>query len=330
MATIRQLRGRWQAMVRRRGVPPRCKSFDKRTDATRWARELEAEADRSGWVADTRLAEKTTLRELLTRYRDQVSPTKRSALTERSRINAILRRPIVHRTLAKLTSADIATYRDERLKDAAPATVVRELNTLSHAIETALREWGLWLPRNPVKMVRRPSVPQGRKRRLENDEEERLLAACDRGRTPLLKQLVILAIETGMRRGELLGLRWQHVHLTKRIVHLPLTKNGESRDVPLSRRATDTLTALSEHKRPNIDLVFPMTGNSVRLAFEHLRVRAKMSYFHFHDLRHEAITRLFERGLNIAEVSAISGHKELRMLQRYTHLRAIDLVSRLG
>jgi hypothetical protein len=138
----------------------------------------QAEADRSGWVADTRLAEKTTLGELLTRYRDQVSPTKRSAHTERSRINAMLRRPIVHRTLAKLTSADVATYRDERLKDVAPATVVRELNTLSHAIEIALREWGLWLPRNPVKMVRRPSVPQGRKRRLEDGEEERLLAAC--------------------------------------------------------------------------------------------------------------------------------------------------------
>src|ERR1019366_4184452 len=177
MATVRRLRGRWQAQVRRRGVPPRGKSLDKRTDATRWARELEAEADRSGWVADTRLAEKTTLGELLTRYRDQVSPTKRSAHTERSRINAMLRRPIVHRTLSKLTSADVATYRDERLKDVAPATVVRELNTLSHAIEMALREWGLWLPRNPVKMVRRPSVPQGRKRRLEDGEEERLLAA---------------------------------------------------------------------------------------------------------------------------------------------------------
>ena len=330
MATIRRLRGRWQAMVRRRGVPPRCKSFDKRTDATRWARELEAEADRSGWVADTRLAEKTTMGELLTRYRDQVSPTKRSAHTEKARISAMVRRPIAHRTLAKLTSADVATYRDERLRDVAPATVVRELNTLSHAIETALREWGLWLPRNPVKMVRRPSVPQGRKRRLEQGEEERLLAACDRRRTPLLKQLVILAVETGMRRGELLGLRWEHVHLAKRIVHLALTKNGESRDVPLSRRATDTLTTLSKHKQPGADLVFPMSGNSVRLAFERLRARAKMPDFHFHDLRHEAITRLFERGLNIAEVSAISGHKELRMLQRYTHLRAIDLVGRLG
>jgi integrase len=330
MATIRQLRGRWQAMVRRRGVAPRCKSFDKRADATRWALDIEAEAARSGWVADTRLAERTTLGELLTRYSAQISPLKRSALTEQSRIKAILRRPIVHRTLAKLTSADCATYRDERLKVVAPATVVRELNTVSHAIEVATREWGVWLPRNPVKMVRRPSVPQGRKRRLEEGEEERLLAACDRGRTPLLKELIVLAIETGMRRGELLGLQWQHVNFAKRVAHLPLTKNGDSRDVPLSTRATAILVALAKHKQPNADLVFPMSGNSVRLAFEHLRVRAKLADFHFHDLRHEAITRLFERGLNIAEVSAISGHKELRMLQRYTHLRAADLVRRLG
>src|SRR5450830_253114 len=150
----------------------------------------------------------------------------------------------------------------------------RRTMRLSHAIETALREWGLWLPRNPVKMVRRPAVPQGRKRRLEEGEEERLLAACDRGRTPLLKQLIVLAIETGMRRGELLGLRWEHVHLTKRIVHLPLTKNGESRDVPLSRRATDTLIALSKLKHPKVDLVLPISGNAVRLAFERLRARA--------------------------------------------------------
>jgi len=132
-----------------------------------------------------------------------------------------------------------------------------------------------------------------------------------------------------MRCGELLGLRWEHVHLAKRIVHIPLTKNGESRDVPLSRRATDTLIALSKDKQSDADLVFPKSGNAVRLAFERLRARAKMPDFHFHDLRHEAISR-FLRGLNIAEVSAISGHKGLRMLQRYTHLRAIDLVGRLG
>ncbi|UGY27722.1 site-specific integrase [Bradyrhizobium septentrionale] len=113
------------------------------------------------------------------------------------------------------------------------------------------------------------------------------------------------------------------------VAHLPLTKNGDSRDVPLSRRAVETLRQLRADD-PKRERVFPMSGNAVRLAFEHLRVRAGMSDFHFHDLRHEAISRLFEKGLNIAEVSAISGHRELKMLQRYTHLRAVDLVARLG
>src|SRR5262245_66055798 len=118
MATIRQLRGRWQAMVRRRGVPPRCKSFDKRSDATRWARDLEAEADRSGWVADSRLAEKMTLGELLTRYCcAEITPTKRSADTESIRLRALFARDICHRTRAKLTSSDLAAYRDQRLQD---------------------------------------------------------------------------------------------------------------------------------------------------------------------------------------------------------------------
>jgi integrase len=330
MATIRRLRGRWQAQVRRRGVPPRAKSFNKRSDAERWARELEAEADRSGWVADTRVAEKTTLGELLTRYRDQVTPTKRGAHVEKHRINAILRRDICHRTLAKLTTSDVALYRDQRLASVSPGTVIRELNTLGHAIELATREWGLWLPRNPVKIVRRPSAPSGRKRRLKEGEEQRLLQATERGRNRYLKPLIVLAIETGMRRGELLALRWEHVDLDRRVAHLPLTKNGESRDVPLSTRAAQTLRELIAHPKRDAERTFPISGNAVRLAWEHLRDRAGVSDLHFHDLRHEAVSRLFERGLNIAEVSAISGHKELRMLQRYTHLRGVDLVARLG
>src|ERR1700693_3230819 len=244
MATIRKLRGRWQAQVRRRGVPPRAKSFDKRTDADRWARDLEAEADRYGWVADTRAAEKTTLGELLARYANEVTPTKRGAVSEKARINSIVRCPIAHRTLSRLTSSDLATYRDERLKCVAPATVVRELNTVSHTIDIATREWGLWLPRNPVKLVRRPPIPRGRTRRLKAGEEVRLLTACEQGRTPLMKPLIILAIETAIRRGEMLDLQWQHVDLLRCVAHLPLTKNGDSRDIPLSRRAVSAVKEL--------------------------------------------------------------------------------------
>lgn len=328
MATIRKLRGRWQAQVRRKGMAPRAKSFDKKSDAEQWARSLEAEVDRCGALPDTRIAENTTLGEIMTRYRDEISPTKRSAKTEIIRINALLRRPICHRTLTLLSSSDVATYRDERLKTVAPATVIRELNTISHALEIAQREWGVYLARNPVKLVRRPTAPRGRTRRLEGDEEQRLLAAADQGRNPFMKPLIILALETGMRRGELIDLRWEHVDLNRRVAHLPLTKNGSSREVPLSNRATEALLSLCDIAVD--DRVFATSCNAVRLAWEHLVERAGIAGLHFHDLRHEAVSRLFEKGLGITEVSTISGHKELRMLQRYTHLRAVDLVARLG
>jgi integrase len=170
---------------------------------------------------------------------------------------------------------------------------------------------------------------KGRKRRLREGEEAVILEACDRGRNRWLRPLVILAIETAMQRGELVGLLWEHVDFHKRVAHLPQTKNGDSRDVPLSLRATATLKALSlergEHRG-----VLPVSGNVARFAWEHLRVRAGCPDLRIHDLRHEAVSRLFERGLNIAEVAAISGHKEMKMLQRYTHLRAAYLVARLG
>jgi integrase len=164
---------------------------------------------------------------------------------------------------------------------------------------------------------------------LREGEEARLLAACDLGRNRWLKPLIILALETAMRRGELVGLLWEHVDLEKRVAHLPQTKNGDSRDVPLSQRATATLATLAQD-RGDRKLVLPLSGNATRLAWEHLRVRAECDGLHFHDLRHEAVSRLFERGLNVVEVAAISGHRELKMLQRYTHLRAVDLVARLG
>ena len=326
MATIRKLRGRWQAAVRRKGMQPRSKSFDAKSDAERWARSLEAELDRNGALPDMRPAESMTLAELLTRYRNEVSPTKRSAITEMARINAILRRPICFRTMTLLSTADLAAYRDERLKLVAPATVIRELNTISHAIDTARREWSIHLATNPCKLVRRPSPPKGRTRRLEGNEEELLLDAADKGRTPYLRPLIVLAVETGMRRGELLALRWEHIDLDRRVAHLPLTKNGTSRDVPLSTRAVDTLRTL---RTGGGATVFSAAPNAVRLAWERLTRRMGLSDLHLHDLRHEAVSRLFEKGFNVVEVAAISGHRELRMLTRYTHLRAADLAARL-
>lgn len=327
MATIRKLRGKWQAMVRRKGMPQRARSFEKRADAERWARDLEGQIDRTGGLIDTRAAEDTTLRDLFTRYLIEITPLKRSAKSEALRIKALMRQSIASYSIANLSSAVIAEYRDQRLKSVAPGTVVRELQTISHAIDIGRKEWGIRLAENPVKLVRRPALPRGRDRRLKDGEEARLYAACDALRSPHMRPLIVLAVETAMRRGELLGLCWGDIDWEKRITHLDLTKNGDSRDVPLSPRAYETLWHL--HGDRVSDRVFNVTGHAVQQAWDHLRGRAGCPDLHFHDLRHEAVSRLFEKGLDLMAVSTISGHKELSMLKRYTHLRAEDLVARL-
>jgi len=269
-----------------------------------------------------------TIRELLERYMKEITPHKRSAATESYRIKALMKRDIAHRTLAMLSSVDVATYRDMRLKTVSTSSVIRELNTLAHAIDVARKEWGVHLVQNPVRMIRRPAPPRGRDRRLEAGEEQRLLEAAGAGRSPHMRPLIVLAIETAMRQGEILSLTWPDIDLDKRIAHLDMTKNGESRDVPLSTRALEALALLREQQID--DRVVPTTKSAVQQAWGHLRERAGILDFRFHDLRHEGVSRLLERGLNVIETATISGHKELRMLQRYSHLRAIDLVDRLG
>lgn len=330
MATIRKLRGRWQAQVRRRGMKPRAKSFDSKSDAEKWARDLESQVDRFGTAPDTKILESTTLGELLERYQREITPAKRGAVQEDQRIGVLRRHDLAHRTLIGLSQQDISSFRDERLKTVAPSTTVRELAILSHVLEVAIRDWGFPLSRNVVKLVRRPIIRNERKRRLEGDEEQRLLDGCAAGKIPYFRALLILAIETGMRRGEILGLNWGDVSHNRRVITLTMTKNGSGREVPLSQRAFDTVMEWKSLADVDQLQVFPMKPGSLEQVWRRLLIRAEIAGLRFHDLRHEGVSRLFERGLNVIEVSSISGHKELRMLQRYTHLSADSLVSRLG
>lgn len=330
MATIRKLRGRWQAQVRRRGMKPRCKSFDTKLEAEKWARDLEAQVDRFGAAPDTKILESTTLGQLLERYQREVSPLKRGSVQEIQRIDVLRRHELAYRTMIGLSQQDIASFRDERLQSVAPSTAVRELAILSHVLEVAIRDWGVPLSKNVVKLVRRPVIRNERSRRLTPDEEQRLLDACDVGKIPFLRTLLVVAVETAMRRGELLGLKWSDFSHNRRVLSLALTKNGSGRDVPLSQRAFDMLLAWKEHPAVDQSMIFPMRAGTLEQAWRRLLVRAGINGLRFHDLRHEGVSRLFERGLNVIEVSSVSGHKELRMLRRYTHLAADDLVARLG
>jgi integrase len=332
VATFRK-RGpyQWQAQIRKKGYPLQTKTFDTKAAAETWARATEYEMDQGLFVSRSE-AESTTLGELLQRYLEDVTPLKKGAASETSRIRALLRHKLANRYVASIRGVDIAKYRDERLKKVSPGTAKRDLVILSHLFEVARKEWGIHVY-NPVRDIKLPPHAKARDRRLRpgeegaEDEETRLLAACHEARNPFLLPIVRLALETAMRQGELVGLRWEHIDLTRQIAHLPDTKNGESRTVPLSSAAVRVLRSLSRGTYH----VFPgLTTEAVKRAYIRAVRRANIENLRFHDLRHEATTRLFEKGLNIMEVASITGHKDLRMLRRYTHLKAENLAKKLG
>ncbi len=331
MASIRK-RGpyQWEARIRRKGWPIQCKTFERKQDAEEWARDIESEIDR-GIFSCRKEAENTTLTEALDRYAREVTPHKKGAQQELARIARWKQQPLSQAFLATIRGADLAKYRDDRLSEGKSSNTVRlELAVISHLFNIARKEWGMESLSNPAQNIRMPSNSRPRDRRLVDDEEERLRHACRESKSKGLEAIVILAIETAMRQGELLGLEWKNVDFKRRIAHLPYTKNNESRDVPLSSRAIEVLKARPRDIKSN--KVFydwkrnDSLGNSWRRAVK----RAAIEGLRFHDLRHEATSRLFERGLNIMEVATITGHKDLKMLKRYTHLKAEDLARKLG
>ncbi len=325
MASIRKHGNKWQARITRRATSPLAKSFLSKSDAERWARQAESQLDQGNFV-DITEARRTSIAEMIERYRVEVTPKKKGAKQEGYRLNVLKRSALSRLSLATTRSTDIAKYRDERVCTVASNTVKNELNTLSAIFEFAKSELGL-ITNNPCRGVKRPSPPRGRTRRLKDGEQSLLLSACQSSRAWYLTHIVLLALETGARLGELTALRWADVDLGKCVAHLRATKNGEDRYIPLSRTAVNSLSIMPR----GIDgSVIPAQADSVKETFRSAVKRAGLQDLHFHDLRHEAVSRLFELGLNVMEVASISGHKTLQMLKRYTHLRPEELAKKLG
>ncbi len=328
MASIRSRNGKWQARITRKGQQAVAKSFHSKQDAEKWARQVEAEIDKGSYT-NIALAERTLFKDVIERYIQEVTLKTRSKREDRYRLKALARHQIAKLPMAALTPIKVAEYRDERLKLVSNGAVIRELSYFSSIINHARREWGINMV-NPIPLVKKPASPQGRNRSLTEDELGRLYAAL----TPRVKNanhwilpLTRFALESAMRRGEILGLRWEHVDLSKRTAFIPLTKNGESRLVPLSTAAIEILQGLPRNLHGT---VFPVTGCALSAAFERARLKAKLDDFHFHDLRHMAITRLAEKLPNLIELSAVSGHKSLAMLKRYYHPNPEQLAQKLG
>lgn len=325
MPTIRKKAERqWHVQIRKKGYPAQTRTFSTRADAERWAKIIESEMERGVFVSRTE-AEATLVRTVLERYEAEILPTKKGFQPDKSRIKT-LNLEFGEYRLAALTASQIAKFRDKRLQIVGSQSVIHELNLLNRVLRAATIDWGIALPNGiPTAQVRKPVKPRGRNRRIAPSEITSILGASE---SKELRTIVLLAVETAMRRGELAALSWKNIDLDQRTAHLPQTKTDEPRTVPLSSIAIDALRSLPE---PHVGNVFSLRPESISQAFERACEphRANLKDVRFHDLRHEATSRLFELGLNLMEVAAITGHKSLDMLKRYTHLRAEDLAKKL-
>ena len=315
MASIRKRGKSWQVQVRSRKTGAISKSFHRKGDAERWAIEQEA-LIQTGQFAQIQIQD-LNLADLMQTYVEKVTPTKKGAGQEYRRIKRLMKERELMLTL--LTNAKphiFAAFRDRRLQDGVRACQY-DLVLLRHAWNMARVEWGWSLGDNPLSLIRMPKNNPPRERRFRAGEYEALRDASRSSRAWYLWPIVDLAIETAMRRGEILGLQWTNIDWNKQRALLPMTKNGRSRWVPLSELA---LKHIDQAPR-TADRVFPIKDVAFRQAWDRLRIRAGISDLTFHDLRHESLSRKFESGMTITQVMAISGHRTASQLFRYIQIQ---------
>jgi integrase len=353
----------WRALVRKKGFPAYSRTFERQRDAQGWATDVEAAIGRRDLAEVRRLTGKgrvelKTVADLVDKYLTDVvnQPGRRPGQvgTEKPRL-ARIRADLGRLTVEMLEPADVTAWRDKRKKEGAAAQTVRhDINQLSVVLATAIDDWHVPGVRNVVREVKKPPLPEGRNRRVTQAELDALCNAAqpdphqggrptNRGMSPI----IVLAVETAMRLGELISLEWRHIDLEQRLAFLPKTKNKEQRTVPLSSKAVAALKVMQSHVRSDGRVFDWAASDSFEGPFSTVVSRARTAYegdcaqkkiapspnfladFRFHDLRHEATSRLFEQGLNAIEVALITGHKTMQMLKRYAHLEARKLVPKL-
>ena len=349
----------WRARVRRKGYPDLSKTFNSKDEAKSWAEEMEREMRGNCYVSRAE-AEATSLHEALGRYEREISSAKKGHDREKLVLRLIQKDELALRPMASIRSADIASLRDRWNTTLKPATVLRRLALLSNVFTIARKEWGMESLQNPVEFVRKPKPNNARVRRLyarpacglagaEQTSRGELERICEASGSKLLPYIVIIAVETAMRRSEIVSMTWDNVSLERRVAHLADTKNGSSRDVPLSTKAVETFLHLRQthgDAPTPTSRIFPLSNDTVTQAFERAVARARKTYeqecteakeaidskfltdLRFHDLRHEATSRL-AAVYQLHELTKVTGHKEPRMLMRYYHPDAEELAKRL-
>ncbi|GAB4262900.1 MAG: site-specific integrase [Methylomicrobium sp.] len=339
MARIKERTGKdgktkYTAEIRLKGHPPQSATFTRLTDAKKWIQDTES-AIRDGRHFKTSAAKRHTLADAITRYKRDVLPSEYTEheAANRSKHLQFWLDEIGFYTLADLTPALFAECRD-KLKQMPskkggfikPDTIRKYFLTIHNVIQRCINEWG-WLERSPLEggKVKLPSLPRGRVRFLDDDERERLLKACRESDNDYHYLAVILAISTGMRRGELFGLTWRDVDLKAGAIILQETKNGERRRVPITGLALGLLREHAKVRRLDTPLLFPGKTHpdkpiSLKTPWTTALKRAEITDFRWHDLRHCTASYLAMNGASLAEIAEVLGHKTLQMVKRYAHL----------
>lgn len=320
----------YRVQIRLKGHPTTSATFDRKTDAKLWAQQTES-AIREGRHFKISEAKKHNLAELIERYIANVIPTKPKNAAACTAQLLWWKAQIGHCLLSDLTPALIAEQRDRLLKGLtkkgtvrSPSTVVRYLAALSHALTVATKEWG-WIDDSPMRKVTKPTEPRGRVRFLDNQERTSLLQACHESTNPYLYPVVVLALSTGMRQGEIMNLRWEDIDLFRGRITLHETKNGERRVVPLCGHALELLKAHLLTKRQDVGLLFPSKDDNkkpmdLRFPWKHALKKAGIENYTFHDNRHSCASALLMNQASLAEIAEVLGHKTLSMVKRYSHL----------
>ena len=326
LATITKRKGRFCVQIRRKGYTPISRSFPTKAEAEAWAQDEDRKRTSPRMKRELLDPRYVKLGDVLERYLKEVTAHKISRETEHYRIAKIVRAPIAELSLFELTASAIAHFRDDRLKTVKAATVCRELHLIKQALNIAKREWGYNLEENVAEAVRYPKIRNARNRRVADREIDDLIRALLEIDRRDIVAVIRFALETAMRRGEILTLEWRHIDMRRRTAHLPRTKNGYARTVPLTNGALDVMRGVQNDSR----LVFNVTSDSLKMCWRRIMIKTEIEDLHFHDFRHEAISRLFELGLSMPEVALISGHRDPRMLMRYTHLVPYQLAQKLA
>jgi len=314
MGNIRKRGKSWTAQVRLKGWQNFTKSFSTKNDALNWIRTTENKLKNKPKPISSKAS--LTLADLLEEYAQKVTVNLKGFEKELYKISLYRRHPIAQNKVVYLTQHHFECLRDERLKQVRSGTVHADLMLFKRVFKRAIKNWHYSIISNPVENIEMPKPHKSRKRRLLGNEKEQILNAAKAQRNDYICLVIEFAIETGMRRSEILKLKWHDINLETGFASLYDTKNGEDRKVPLTKRCIEVLNQLPRSH----EHVFHISATCLHQAWQRAVKKAEIRDLRFHDLRHEAVSRFFEMGMSVPEVALISGHKDVTQLFRYTHL----------